>query len=461
MPLLNRTFASFGTAISASGAAALLLFFTVGCQGGGSGSTASGTTTAGAGGAIAGGTTGGGGGGGGGGNGAPGTPVAGGGDLPTGTTPAGTGAGGAANSGTVGGGDGTSPGISLDPGPSGGTTTRVRGTFTGNALSDGLSTVPITVQNTDAMQIVLVSPGVNINAALQDPLGRLVVAFQQGLGSRQQTYAVFQSPSVNAMPYPTSGLDAAMVAGTYLEGANFSVPSVGFSGTVIVKNDPDFGTGTLRVNAFLVTAASQTPNTVTAVNDAIDQWKTIYAQAGINLDVQVIDIDGPATLPNPTTGAQFYLTQSSSVRTDALNVFLGQSIADTDNTNGQVIGVAAAIPGPDAPTTRTAVVVSLLNHTNSGGMIDTSLLAETMAHEGGHYLGLFHPVEIDSGNNEATYQFSEGDLLPDTPVCLDVPACKGDGLAQNLMFPTALSGVSQRSLSAAQVRVLNLQVMVD
>ena len=97
-----------------------------------------------------------------------------------------------------------------------------------------------------------------------------------------------------------------------------------------------------------------------------------------------------------------------------------------------ILGVAGGIPGPPglSGTGHSGVAVTMAGYTRQARRV-----ALTMAHEAGHYLGLFHTTEA-----EATLF----DPLDDTPQCerardanadglLDYGECRGAG-AENLMF---------------------------
>ena len=82
-------------------------------------------------------------------------------------------------------------------------------------------------------------------------------------------------------------------------------------------------------------------------------------------------------------------------------------------------------------------------------------MGETMAHEAGHYLGLFHPVETS---------YALWDALDDTPECDDSAACAA-ALGTNLMFPYPVCAFSeceeQGLLTPKQVGVMHRYVGVD
>src|SRR5690606_22445195 len=115
-----------------------------------------------------------------------------------------------------------------------------------------------------------------------------------------------------------------------------------------------------------------------------------------------------------------------------------------------ILGIAGGIPGPPGiaggPHSGVAVTIS--------GVLDRpTLLGQVMAHEGGHYLGLFHTSEATGTTH---------DPLPDTVQCsssrdsnwdgyVSPEECAGSG-ADNFMF-WAASGTA-RGTSAEQGRVV-------
>ena len=91
-------------------------------------------------------------------------------------------------------------------------------------------------------------------------------------------------------------------------------------------------------------------------------------------------------------------------------------------------GMAGGIPGPLVDNGHAGVMVDLLSHAGSDVLYsdeETRILAETMGHEVGHFLGLFHPNEID---------LTGYDALGDTPECADLVSCE-EVLGTNLMYP--------------------------
>lgn len=282
--------------------------------------------------------------------------------------------------------------------------------------------------------------------------------------SPSKTLAVVLSPpisrNVNALTYPTRGRDLPLAVGQYIQRLFFqNAPSTNFTGRLVLKNDPSFQTGTIKVNLFIDGQANQ--RYINDILASVDIYREIYGRVGITLDV--ISTPRPSAssnLPNPPIGSTMYesLAQSIPNRIDAVNVFIASSIGDL-STPSSVLGVSGGIPGSYFPSVKSAVAISLDAHLGIDGNLDSQrqrVLAETIAHEVGHYLGLFHPVEINQAQPDA---FQGEDPLGDTPFCFTIAECNAIGLSNNLMFPTA-TGTVQQNLTPEQADVMNIQPLV-
>jgi len=110
------------------------------------------------------------------------------------------------------------------------------------------------------------------------------------------------------------------------------------------------------------------------------------------------------------------------------------------------LGIAGGIPGPlghqGLPTS--AVVLAAGPHFYDG--FDSEYFGTTLAHEIGHFLGLFHTSESTGSN---------WDPLPDTPECTSPSSPSNCGDGTNLMFWTGGPNDPQTSISAEQANVID------
>lgn len=166
------------------------------------------------------------------------------------------------------------------------------------------------------------------------------------------------------------------------------------------------------------------------------EFDNVWRQGGIRLgDVQYYDVTGDVSDQYAVIREQnavFDLVQLSrqpgTTRGDLLstNVFFIQGFA---GEMGGVLGVSAGIPGAAGVhgSPGTGLVFSADNLRGAGG---ATLVGQVLAHEFGHFIGLFHTTESQGGGT---------DQLDDTPVCdirnTNLQNCPD---ASNLMFPTAL-----------------------
>lgn len=133
-----------------------------------------------------------------------------------------------------------------------------------------------------------------------------------------------------------------------------------------------------------------------------------------------------------------------------MNLFFITDFTDEPGT----LGIAAGIPGPNGihGTVASGVVMALDAHLDDSGVLDATLLGETMAHEMGHQMGLPHTSEADG---------SDHDLASDTPQCTIDMDSDGDGQLSaeecpdglNVMFWTS-GDQSQQEMSSTQSDVI-------
>jgi hypothetical protein len=262
--------------------------------------------------------------------------------------------------------------------------------------------------------------------------------------------AAFVAPTTT-LQWPISPADGPLDTSRYTLRAGIADASRAYvSGSAVVevlfKTDADLTSGTLPVNLVLGQATAADPFVVTAVEQAVELWREVYRAVGIELDIERFDLES-SSLGAPSQGDfEAYEAMSGSTRPGAVNLVILEEITDF----GGALGFAGGIPGPVVPSNLSAVVVSSTLSAGTDGVFEPAevvLLGETMAHEVGHYLGLFHPVEA---------AFDSWDAIDDTPQCLDERTCVVD-LGENLMFPYPLceagSCVQQQRLTVDQSAV--------
>ena len=187
--------------------------------------------------------------------------------------------------------------------------------------------------------------------------------------------------------------------------------------------------------------ASSAP-TNTLIQDAVRELGTIYAQTGLRIGtIAYHDID-----PSFQT-IEGFLDGSSTVLEDMFALSAGNGpglhffFVDRfeGGIGGSVAGIAGGVPGPPLnPGTAGAGVAVALSTANG----DAGVLAHVMAHEGGHWLGLFHTSEL----------IGTSDQIPDTP--------EGQGGNTYLMFP-AVGGGTQVSANQASVVRSHIEVVAE
>ncbi|MFT6818631.1 MAG: hypothetical protein ACJATT_002448 [Myxococcota bacterium] len=224
---------------------------------------------------------------------------------------------------------------------------------------------------------------------------------------------------------------------------------------VAFKQDSDFTAGDVHARVVYVGSVGQDDEVVRATEAAVGQWQGLYANFGLDLTVRYDT--NPTTdsvgAPGESSGALFQQLSSQS-DVGEVTVVIAERIAD----NPGIQGFAGGVPGPILPSDRSVMVLSAID--NGGGDLQFSnaeirLLAETMAHEVGHFIGLFHPVELT---------FDTWDALDDTPECSNQTACI-NVYSRNLMFPVPVcSGTTctpQTEMTPAQRGVMHRSVWVN
>jgi len=196
---------------------------------------------------------------------------------------------------------------------------------------------------------------------------------------------------------------------------------------------------------------------------ALSRLDTILGQAGISLArVRYHDVAGGGfSVIDSTDGrdselADLFRTGRGGRR--ALDVFLVRAIS-TDGGGFRALGVAGGIPGPVDMhgTAHSGVVCAFDDMVVGSGSSGGRAVGQILAHEIGHYVGLFHSTEqtrpCGAGEDPTTVEcapFGGGDQLADTS--------RGD--MGNLMFWSIVGGGSNTELSPGQQTVYQLSALV-
>ncbi len=220
--------------------------------------------------------------------------------------------------------------------------------------------------------------------------------------------------------------------------------------------------GALRVRFYFapgvgITAAQAMANP--RIQAAITGMRQAYATVGITMTAAGFeDVAGADaarfTVIDATAEMDELFTRRPAGRSDEVNVFFVRSIAASAGLSG-AIGVAGDIVGPPGVhgTIQSGVVIALDGTFNGGGARD--LLSNTLSHEVGHYLGLWHTREQQAPCTTPTQMncspFGGVDPISDTPT-------DNAGASRNTMYWSAAPGLL--TFSAGQGRVLRSSVVV-
>jgi hypothetical protein len=182
--------------------------------------------------------------------------------------------------------------------------------------------------------------------------------------------------------------------------------------------------------------------------DRATEWvNNLYAPMGVRvLDYTTTQID----LPNPNFNVDDTSTvmgqiddvlrqarQVGTAREDSLHVVVVRNIGGSEPS-----GYSMGLPGPfDADRANAAVLVSTSAYTDADNLLDVEGMASTIAHEIGHYLGLYHTSE-SSG--------TQHDPIPDSPMC-DGSVCSQE-FEDNIM--SSGGGASRNKLTEGQAFVV-------
>ena len=265
--------------------------------------------------------------------------------------------------------------------------------------------------------------------------------------------------------------------------AVYSVPSGDYTFTIgnyfqentiqvygIINNRTNPTGGTLDLNLIMVSIPDYTGADDPNLAKMVEEVRRIYALHNISLGTishftlnrpdltSVSSIDANLNGQFDTMDSLFQT--SSGTGNNAMNFYFVQEM------EGGILGISGGIPGPPLiqGTAHSGVVISAFGGFTQMGDALLILQGGTMAHEGGHYLGLFHPTE-----SPGTFH----DPISDTPECGPERDTDGSGTVEpeecadltgsNLMFwgaPLPESGIVQDQLTSGQKFVIDRNPLI-
>jgi hypothetical protein len=310
----------------------------------------------------------------------------------------------------------------------------------------------------DAVSVELFAEGVSDPSVLLD-FARLVqtddnfvtttLLYKSGaLASPMQAFRPFHPAGV-ALLYPngpTSSFTPSTAGKTIKLGALLLADrptTVRVLASIKHAKSPVLRQGTVDLNLYFVGVSDLGLTAAQAKADPkfqaiITRAQTLWADANLKYgEVNYIDVPEPeasrlSDITDDDVYADLMRTGRTGGKDGALNMFFVHSIQG-GGKGFIVIGQAAGIPGvPRRGNPLGGVAVTSANFATARGR-DT--MAIVMAHEGGHWMGLFHPTE---------QRGTAFDRLADTPECKATRDANGDGIvdreecagfgADNVMF---------------------------
>ncbi len=330
------------------------------------------------------------------------------------------------------------------------------GTATSN--SDGEVNVVINIEKESSILLMAESQSLLVVKEIIGPDAETLLDWNDWKqADRNLSNSLILSSSDIAMNWPIRDEDPSLIKGEYqvrigsYDKEGFPTANTEITATLSSKTDTDLNTGTIK--AWIVTTESVTENVQSAIEEAVSGWKAIWSNYGLAIEIRYgTGFSDP--LPLIFEGAKEIEELRENGEEKELLVVIGESFTDMP----EVLGFSGNVPGSTLPSPRSAVVISWLANAGTDGEFDTDeirLFSETIAHEAGHYLGLYHPVEID---------YSKWDALQDTAECTNENDCHQE-LKNNVMFPYPVCSVTscseQNLLTNAQQSVLHHNTAVD
>ncbi len=335
-------------------------------------------------------------------------------------------------------------------------------TMTLSSSRQGLVEIPLAIDGDDEVVQVIVQnrgEGYVSTDTLLDPEGTTVLDWEDWSTSHESlTDAFYANATATVLNWPVREGDLALSEGEWTLFASTLSDDFYYErdrevDVTVLRRSCAAATPELKVTVAYAKGLDSDAEVSAATQAAVTRWAEIYAALGIKLEADFVSTDIKTSLTSPATGSAAYESLYDEVG-EGVVVLVGDDVGGA----ADLYGMAGGIPGPQVATDHSLVAISWLVHAGANAQFsdaELELYAETMAHETGHYLGLYHPVEMGWGY---------WDALDDTDQCQSANDCESE-LKQNLMFPYPVCGGSgctkQVDLSNDQLGVVRLNYGVQ
>lgn len=303
--------------------------------------------------------------------------------------------------------------------------------------------VPVLEGETNLLVTATADAPIRLNS-ITDPDGEEHLSYTQWeLSDNALTDAVFADAKDVSINWPIRIQDAPLSPGDWT--LTFGVrPKLKTAHNRSVQfhaqfnSDENLDSGTIRIALGYGGDLGTVTEVTQAVDAATEIWANIWQDYGLAFELRPIEVALEAQLPYPEKDPALE-SVAATVGVDEVLLLIGDQIGG----EGDLLGIAGATPGPLLATPRAAVMVSWLEGAGPDAVFSDSevqLLGETLAHEFGHYMGLYHPVESD---------YDAWDALEDTIDCSAQDECERI-LKNNLMFPYPVCEAGDESACVEQ-----------
>lgn len=346
-------------------------------------------------------------------------------------------------------------GTSRDTSEDTGSTAPLATSFSTLSTAAGSATVAVPVQEGDASFLVTATSSADLAVSqVMDPSGEVVFdAADWGDGTYALTSAVWAAATDVVFNWPVRAEDGPLSAGVWSvtlaaeEAGGSASEGAAVNVATQVKRDADLSTATVHVAIRYTGGLQDNADVVAAAEGAVARWRTIWAGYGLTLDETWGASDLDLSVDDPGLGSDALLAEAERTEDDDFLLLICEEVGGSR----AYYALTGDIPDALTGTPRAAEVVAWLPHAGADGVFsddEVRLMGETFAHEAGHYMGLFHPVEAS---------FTLWDALEDTPECSSQETCEAE-LGDNLMYPYPICDGStcqpQELLSDDQLGVL-------